>query len=259
MPKVVFARPEWDYVPYHDLYRLIELSGYELVKFSEIDPDSDNTYIITIYNDETQHGYPGAHARLILLDLEWHNSKPEIPGVSEVWAADKWYADKIGARYTPLGSHPELNPHPAESARLQYDIAFMAYLDPHRRAHVVERIRRAGLSIAPNGWNEERHRALLASRCVLHVHQHDHIPAVAPLRWCIAAAYGLPIISEAVADRGLFTQSHFMTAEYRYLSQFAQLWLKDHASRLRLADYGRALHSLLCQEHTFKKSIEAVV
>lgn len=61
MPEIIFARPRWDYNSYTDFYRLIELSGYPLIFFDEIDPDSSNCYVMTILNGENQNEIGRAH------------------------------------------------------------------------------------------------------------------------------------------------------------------------------------------------------
>ena len=157
MSSVIFARPRHEYGSYQDIYELIRLSGYPLVYFDEIDPTAkDKTYILTIVNGENQAGWPGATARIILYDLEWRSVSdyPRLPGVAEVWAADKWYAQLVGARYVPLGSHPFLGCNYPESAiptdGMRYDVAMLAYLSPRRQA-VVGDLTRAGISLAPRG------------------------------------------------------------------------------------------------------------
>lgn len=71
MSNILFARPRHDYGSYADFYRLIELSGYPLVYFDEIDTASDNCYIMTMINGENHapERWQGARARLILWDL----------------------------------------------------------------------------------------------------------------------------------------------------------------------------------------------
>lgn len=262
------------YVPYQDWFKLAELSGYPTCYLDEMDVhDASKTYIITPLNGEWIGGWPDAKARVILWELEWRRDwRAEIdtpPGVAETWASDKAYAEKIGARYVILGSHADLAAPliPKENAHLeeawlqelpQYDIAFMAYLDPSRRKHLYNELTLTGLRFAPNGWNDQRHIALKRSRLMVHIHQWDNLPYIAPLRWCIAAAYSLPLISESVVDRGKFGYGHFMTADYDHLVPFTLQWLRPENANV-LADYGRALHGFLCKENTFRKCVEAAL
>lgn len=257
MPDIIFARPDYNYDSYNDLYRIIVQSGFPLVHFNEMQVDNpDHCYIMTILNGENQQGWPDARARLILYDLEWrlNGDYPRIPGVREIWAADAWYAEQIGARYVLLGSHPGLNDNPAERRDKEYDYAMMAYMMP-RRQGVQHEAKKRGVTFAPNGWQEQRHEALLKSRAMLHVHQHETIHTVAPQRWAIAAAYRLPVISESVIDKGDLAQVYGLFADFDDLPDFLATWKDDR----RLAEYGEWLYNFLCVERSFRKNVEAAV
>ena len=56
-----------------------------------------------------------------------------------------------------------------------------------------------GLTVAANGWDYVRHVGLMGSRFMLNIHQ-DEFPYIEPLRFSLAAAYGLPILSEHCAE-----------------------------------------------------------
>lgn len=253
MPDVIFARPRHSYDSYADLYHLITLSGYPLIYFDQIDPASYNCYILTIINGENNQGWSHPQARIIFWDLEWRldGDYPQIPGVAKVWASDKWYAEKIGAVYVPLGSHVGLPTAPLEDCPKSYDVAMLSYMT-HRRELLRDRLREMGISVASNGWGMDRHYSLMRSRVMLHVHQHDEIKTIAPQRWAIAAAYRLGIISEEVTDPGIFGYTHGVYATYPFLAETVKLW-KDDA---RLIDYGLALHQALCVDANFKTFVE---
>lgn len=253
MSNVIFARPRYEYDSYRDLYRLIALSGYQTVYFDEVDPQSDNCYILTMLNGENQVGWPDAKARIILYDLEWRleGEYPRIPGVSEIWAADKWYADTIGARYVPLGSHAELPELPLQDCPKVWDVAMMAYRPP-RREQMVVWCNDYHISVAPNGWGLERHSILQQCKAMLHVHQHEYAHTIAPQRWTMAAAYKLPIIAESPRDPGIFGYTYGLYSDYHHLAEFAKLWCDD----TRLRDYGLALHDLLCVHRPFRTWID---
>ncbi len=258
MSDVVFVRPRHQYDPYTDLYKLVELSGYELTFFDKMDvSDPTKCYIFAPSNGEIGAGWAHAKARIIHLQIEWEHELPQpIPGVSEKWTCDAWHAQHIGAKFVPLGSHPDLNLHPADSLAKEYDVTFLA--SPNgRRYSVWGDITERGLSIAPNGWGEDRHAALSKSRCMVAVHQWDNFKCIAPLRWALAAAYKLPIISEEVYCREPFTHSHFMTCDFDRLGKSTELHIRDPYNNL--SDHGLALHSFLCERMTFRKSIEAAL
>src|SRR5690606_2822228 len=112
MPSIIFARTCTPYDSYQDFWRLVELSGFPTCFVDEIDVDSNNVYIFSPNNGETTNGWPEGRARIIHYQLEWethtNDSGPLPPGVSEKWTMDKWHAERIGARYVPIGSHPDL-------------------------------------------------------------------------------------------------------------------------------------------------------
>lgn len=267
MGDVIFCATDFylngGYRSYADFFRLVELSGYPVIPLSQLDPaDSTKTYIVTPLNDEWMKGWPGAKARVIHYEMEWRwdwrADVDEPPGVKEVWAADKWFAQSIGARYVPMGSHEGLNEQYPFSVGKVYDVAQVSYQVP-RRQQLTHQLQNEGLLIAQNEnlWGAHRSHVLQQSKVMLHVHQHDNAPGVAPLRWCLAAAHKLPIITETVHDRGIFGHTFMMQSSYDFLARFTALSIRDHANRLN--DYALALHNLLCQELTFRKSIEAAL
>lgn len=260
MPEVIFARPRWNYDSYTDLYRLIELSGFPLCFIDEIDAFDDKCiYIVTMLNGEVV-GWPGATARIILWDFEWHvdgGIRP-LEGLYDTWAADAWYARQIGAKYVPLGSHPGLNLSPDETVEPTFDVVLLQYLT-HRRQIVRDQLSEAGVTIAPNGWGMERHRSLQQARACLHVHQLDTAFTVAPQRFALAAAYRLPIISETLSDSGIFGHADLLTSSHEHLAAFTRMWTHGRAERERLADFGHALYQKLCVERTFRHEVEAAL
>lgn len=249
---VIFATPDYRYDSYSDMERIIQLSGFEMCKINQIDPASDHTYIITCANGEVYDGWPDCRARIIHYNLEWGEYK--IPGVKETWSGDASYAQQIGAKYVPLGSHPDLPTSTLDPVPQIYDVAMLTYYT-NRRTQMAVWLHEQGVRIAPNGWGMERHNALLQSRAMLHVHQHDGVATVAPQRFALAAAYKMPLISEAVADKGVFHQSSVLWCDYGHLATFCRIWKDDAQAR----DRGEALHYLLCVEHSFRKEVEAAL
>jgi hypothetical protein len=251
----IFVRPRHQYDPYNDLYKLVELSGYDLIFFDEMDvTDSTKCYIFSPANGEIGEGWKGARARIIHLQLEWeHELTAPIAGVSEKWTADAWHAQHIGGRFVPLGSHPDLNMYPGDEPAKEYDVTFLA-APCNRRYQVWGDVEERGLSVAPNGWADTRHSTLSKSRCMVIVHQWEQFKCIAPLRWALAAAYKLPIISETLFCREPFTNTHFMSCDLDRLGKFTELHLRDPYNDL--SDHGLALHGFLCHEMTFRKSIE---
>lgn len=260
MSGVYFVRTAYHYVPYDDLFTLAELSGYPVIALNEIDPQSDNTYIVTPLNGEWENGWLGARARIIHWELEWRvderSAQPEPPGVSEVWHMDARAADRIGARYVPVGSHPGLNLLNGSHGSVEktFDVIHLAYQN-YRRQTITNALKDAGLELAPchDLWGMKRSIALAASRVMVHSHQWDNQAGVPGLRFAVAAAHRIPVISESVSTRGMFGYTYLPTADFEYLPTFVIHMLKDE--RL-LADYAGALNNLLCERKTFRRIVE---
>lgn len=261
MTDPTFVRTAYHYQPYEDFFRLAELSGFPICQLADINvEDKSQTYIITPVNGEWNHGWQNPQARIIWWDLEWRkkNEFPFIPGVSEVWASDVWYAGEVGAKYVPLGSHEDLPEYFQLKLRKRpFDVAAIMYRTNRRQA-IIDRLVQEGVKVTPNGWGTDRFHFLNNSRLMLHLHQWpvaQNILTVAPLRFALAAAYHLPLITETCHDLGIFGYSHVMRSDYTHMVEFVKMWLKPE-NRNELADYGFGLHRLLCHDVTFRKSVE---
>lgn len=263
MPDVIFARPNHEYGSYTDYWRLVELSGYPTITIGDIDPESDNCYIFstpdTYWHDGTERtGWPNAKARIIAYCIEWYDDVEytNIPGV-EVWTPDSWWAERKGIHYVPMGGHSGLRLADDAAYEKRYDVATL-WAQSYRRYAGEAQLTSHGISIAPNGWGQQRHEALSQSRAMIQVHQKDGLFTVAPQRWALAAAYSLPMITETLADCGLFTAGYRLMTDLEHLGAFTRTWLAQENART-LEDFGRSLHQLLCHHYTFRKSIEAAL
>ena len=255
------------YDGYRDFFQLAELAGYETIFVDAVDPESDNTYIITPRNGEWNNGWVNPKARIIHWDLEWRLKDgggyqwekaeyDDIPGVTEVWASDKWYSGMINAKYVPLGSHPGLV-GTEEPEAADYDLAIMACLsEDGGRQHIFDTLLQAGLSIAPNCWNPDRDKVLKSSAVMLHTHQWRKVRTVAPLRYAIAAAYAMPLISEPVEDADIF-QDSVLFCEPGQLPEYTANLIRRHEPLLE--EHGQMLHELLCHQYSFRNNVEAAL
>lgn len=259
MSGVVFARPRWEYDSYRDFWRLVELSGYPIIYLDEMDVESDRCYIFSTPSTDWYHGWQNPRARLIYYNIEYYLdiNYASIPGV-EVWSADKWFARRNGSRYVPMGSHRELNCHPDDlKTDKVYDIVTL-WAASSRRYTAIDLLQQQGLKVAPNGWGEDRHRILSQSRAMYIVHQRDDAPAVAPQRWALAAAYHLPVITEQLADSGLFGSRYRLSEKFINLAGLAATMLRPEVNGA-LQAYGEALYHLLCEERPFRRAVEAAL
>lgn len=263
--RVVFVKTDFFYQPYGDFFNLVALSGFETCTLSEMDiEDSDTTYIVTPMNGEWKHGWQNPKARIIWWDLEWNGyNEPQVlpQGVSERWASCPHYAHISGAKYVVLGSHANLV-HvdnilpliPYSLRAFEYDVALMAYREPHRRRVLIGQLH-AVTTIAPDGWNAERDYTLRNVASMVHIHQHKYTVSVAPIRLAIAAAYRLPVICEDVADRGVYDKALFWS-KYEALPNTVEILLDNPDLMIQKSI---ALHKLLCEQWTFRKGVEAAL
>lgn len=258
MNNVIFVKPRHDYGSYRDYWRLVELAGYGWCFEDEIDIyDKSKCYIFTWFGVQSDFA-PDAQARLICWNLEWANN-PILPNV-EYWSPDAWYAAQNNWHYVPVGSHRDLRDGfypPVEELLKLFDVTLQMYRDPQRRAHLIHRMRDAGLQIAPDGWGEIRHAYLMQSKCLVHIHQFHDNNSVSPLRFALAAAYHLPVISESLSDAGILKNS-VIQSPYHDLPDTVLRYLKPERAG-DLQRYADALHTRLVQQYTFKTVIEAAL
>jgi hypothetical protein len=273
MTNIIFVMPNTypqDYRSYADYFELARLSGFPIRYERDMDiTNSDHCYIVTWFS--VQHaGWHGARARIILWNLEWasqlqsldgvvwaERDKP-IPGVTTTWSPDAGFAAKNGWQYVPVASHPDLvYRHEDAPWEFQWDVTLQMYRDPARRRKPIDRLLEIGIRIAPDGWQDVRHRSYMHSKAQLHIHQHDSMNVVSPLRFAVAAAYRKPIISEHIEQSGIFQHILFQSTYYGILDT-VQRWVHPrHDGTLRTG--GELLHELLCVKNTFESIVKANV
>ena len=253
MNGVDFVRTTYWYDSYTDYWRLVQLSHNHIISTAAMEPDNPaRTYIITMLNGQWGDGWPDAKARIIFWNLEWLDDTPEIPGVSEVWASDKWYAEKTGARFVPLGSHPNLIKSNFREDDYSWDVAALAYMGPQRRNHIETKLKEAGITLAPNGWGIARDEILSRSRLMLNVHQHNRFPCVAAQRYAIAASAMVPMICEWTHDSTPFVPGKdYVVTTYDDIVETVQEYLDCDNSALVENMWYRG-----CEEYRFDLNIE---
>lgn len=257
MTDPIFVKTRHVYSSYQDFWKLVELAAFPVCFIDEMQPDSDNTYILPVRNGECDAGWPGARARIIHWHAEYHVDYEPLPDV-ELWSPDAWHAEHIGGRYVPMGSDARLADGPVVKHAPDYDLAFIAYMIP-RRTDIVHQLAQRGVRLSPpSAWGNERHKVLTHATAYLHVHQTDYAPAVPALRMVVAAAYSLPVITETPAQRGIFDMGYMLTSDHRYLAEFAWMWSVKEKGGF-LADLGRSIHGLLCDQVPFRRSVEVAL
>lgn len=256
---VYFARSRHEYPSYSDFWRLAELSGFEIVYVDEIDISRMATYIFTPMNGEVfalldKIRDQPRRARLIWWFLERLDSTPMLtdgsfdrlrPQVDEVWVSDRWTASRHPAfKYVCISSHPGLGNDPLPS---QYDFTHQSYVWG-RREPILNQLRQAGLREGPNGWGDARDQVMRRSRLMLNIQQYP-LPVYAPLRFALAAAYAMPVVSETIQDPypldGLIE-----IVPYDKLVETTIRVARDSGDR------GTRLFQALCVDRTFRSEVE---
>lgn len=171
--------------------------------------------------------------------------------------SDRRLANDCGAYhyYMPVGGHIGLG-EPGEHDT--YD--FIHLMAPsHRRIQLglfdypIARATLCGRSIAPNGWGWARHRALQQSKYMLNVHQDDHL-YIEPLRFVLAACYGLPIVSEVVYDP--FPYTNLLQINMDSICVELTSAMRNYRTH---KDVGEWYRTLFTQEFTFSKCVSEYI
>jgi len=216
---IIFVRPDWNYDSYTDFWSLVKLSGYSIIRYDEIDIHSNDTYIVSPANGQLREYVDGIGtswkhrtSELYLWNLErpingivnYKRDNDELVEqcyVDKIIVSDVALMSECGVNfiYVPVGSHEDLG-FPGTYEEKLYDLIHLSCYSNHRswmfHRPDLPKSDLCGLSVAPNGWGQERHERLMKSRFMLCTHQ-DEFPFIEPLRYALAAAYGLPIIAEA--------------------------------------------------------------
>lgn len=270
----IFARTRHVYDSYQDFWRLVELSGFETCYVDEIDLQAPRTYITTPMNGDfwgwakaDPATYNHRKARIIWWNLERPDDHPPghtlsvtaIADAAEPWVDAIWVSDRFYATLDPRFKHVVLGSHrglaEAPEAPLQFDWTHQSYAYG-RRMDVYHMLRAARLKEGPNGWGVPRSETLRASRCIINVHQHEPPALIAePLRFAVAAAHSMLLISEHCADPWpLVPGTDFIM---RDVNKIAPLVLQ-HYKEFPQKDWalGSNLFTRLCIEWSFRRGVE---
>lgn len=242
----IFVFPAKDYPSYSDIKMLVQLAGFDST--TRIDAFSRQPQIII--SPEALPDLSGIKARVIAWQLEYAgNYTHNYDGFTgEVWASDKAWADAHGAKYVLMGSHPDLAQEWAD-AHTMFDVTMLAYMTPRRQTIKDKLADLRWTPDYPGHGNKQRNDILCQTRLMLHVHQHDNAPFVAPQRIAIAAAHHMPVISETTPGAGDLG-AYLMTAPYDQIAETVRIALDLGAS-----DSGDRLYQFLCVERTFRTCV----
>lgn len=268
---VLVATRHW-YDSYGDFRDLARLSGFDTCYVDEIRLDAPCTYITTPINGEyrphifnEQQRVP-PHLRRAKL-VWWYLERSDATGQPPVKAVvdsiydfidAAWVSDRSVAtldprfQYVVLGGHPGLRIDDAQAAP-EYDFAHVSYAWG-RREGLYKRLERLGLKMAPPHFGMQRHETLIRSKVMLNAQQYP-MAVIAPLRFALAAAYKLAVVSEAPADP--YPHRPGVDIEVAGFDDLPRLVIDlARGSQERRQALGEALYRTLCEEWTFRRGVE---
>lgn len=272
MTDITFVRTSHFYDSYTDLIRLIELNDFPTIREYDFDISKEGVYIfITMNGDVEAHltnelnsGKPALWSHRILWNLE---RPPGSAGIGseymrrqwslihnrlfdEVWVSDQRLADESELRYVTLGSDERLGEVGTDK---RYDFIHLSY-ETGRRQTIYKYF--PAHTVAPNCWGDERHSALKQASFGLAVHQ-DYLSFQEPLRLSLFAAYGLPIISEALYNSYPWDDQTIITAPYPELvSRMKKCFTEDYEPYRQM---GLRARERMCGEFQFGKCVRQAV
>lgn len=275
MTDPVFIKSTKLYPTYGDFWRLVELSGFKTAGAREADFQKAQVYIWPTLDHEfmeTMDAFPkkerqakvvfwnlerpdGSYrGRMDIQELFWKGTGELLSWADAVWVSDKGLAGLDDRNvFAVLGGHPGLRLQPETPAT--QDVVHLGQRTPRRQA-IFKKMREDGLSIAEPSWGDEREKALASCRLLLSIDRVHGIHFTSPLRYVLAAAYGLPILSEEIEDPyPLVVGKTVMMSPYDSLANAAQASLRMPLMGSVLPDIGEACRKLLCEEWTFRKGV----
>ena len=279
MSDPIFVKTRYHYDPYVDFWDLVALSKFQSVYVDEMDLyDSEKLYVVSPHNGELEDFMKdkkdGKKANVYLWNLERPggsggvdnykrdgNKLVEDGYVDKIIVSDVALATECGKNfmYVPLGSHEHFG-YPGQSVFVdkEYDLIHLSCYSNNRswmfNTPENSKLDLCGLSVAGNGWGQERHERLMRSKFMLCTHQ-DEYPFIEPIRYAMAAAYGLPIIGEASLS----------TAPYNNVFQFEKQFDFCRVARAvverysQFASIGLEYREKMTGELSFRRCIERYI
>jgi hypothetical protein len=270
--EIIFCKTRHVYDSYADYHKLVELSGFKSCFVDEIDFAKEIFYIVSPINGEFRphmaHMTQKVPSDQKKCKVAWWNlERPDstdgnmtlsqcddvIRLCDFTFVSDRYYQTLDNRMtYVMMASHAGL----AESQPSNYlfDFCHLSYIS-HRRTHVIGPLIDAKYKIGPNSWGKERDFVLTHSKSMLNIHQTPS-PIGEPLRFALAAAYKIPLITETLSDPYPLTHGDdCLITDLKNLHANLKNWL--HMAGLK--NVGQNLHNRLCVETNFRKEVEETV
>lgn len=259
----MFARTRHQYDSYTDFWTLVELAGFEVCHIDEIDVSQPKFFVLTPWNGEVDPHLANEQKKQRVGRVAWwcleRFDAMHVPFTQpidqasaladECWVSDRWTSTRDPRlKYVRLGSDPRLGAPPLEP---RYDFTHQSYAWG-RRESMYNRLKAMGLSEGRSCWGSDRHDVLRQSRLMLNLQQYPD-PVTAPLRFAIAAAYHMPVVSESIQDADPVGAA-IRTAPYDGIPDAVRVALADG-----MRQQAEELHEKLCVEFSFRKCVEAAL
>jgi hypothetical protein len=213
---------------------------------------------VMLWNLERPSGSGGLHKY-----TDDNKEYMEAGHLDGVIVSDRKLAYDTGFKHVPLGSHRELGVPGSKDDRLSgYDLIHLSCYSNHRSWLFHEpnnpKIDLYGLVVARNSWVHARHKALTHSRFMLNIHQ-DEFLYIEPLRFSLAAAYGLPILSEQCFDVYPYAGDYWVSKDDDIKGMLRSVWwVRDMiAYEERYYPAGMEMRRYMTTVHSFRTCLEA--
>lgn len=272
LSSIVFARTRHQYDSYRDFWDLVSLAGFDTCHVDEMDLRTDTFYVVTPINGEFRphmdycRNNVGGKRRAVV--AWWNLERPDGPGsepigavldeimryVDIAWVSDRHYASLDSRlQHVVLGSNARLCPQrERDLEEATYDFTHQSYVFGRRDAAITP-LRLSGLREGPNGWFEARDAVLRSSRVIVNVHQTE-APIGEPIRFAMAAAYKIPMISETLMDPfPLISSADYLDVPISGIGDAVRASTLMNPDELRRL--GENLHARLCNEWTFSRGV----
>ena len=241
--EVIFALTRHNYDSYSDYVNLVKNAWGKWCYIDEISfPVKDRVYVVSPINGEFRpHVQNHLHEKQCKIAW-WNLERPprdekhaehkkdvselfkyiDYMIVSDKYLQDEYYKEFVGrVIYVPLGYHECLCEYPFNSARSRYSFAHISYM--WGRRDVLKTLP----NCMPNSWGEQRKQDLIRTKFMVNIHQ-DQFKILEPLRFIIAVAHGLPIISEDIYNAMPYINGvHFIQSPYENMIHKAVSCNKD--------------------------------
>lgn len=267
---IIFVRTRHEYGSYRDYWKLVELAGFDTCFVDEMNLQSDSFYIVSPINGEFRphidHCRKNVFGPKNAIVAWWNLERPDagteplrvvIDDVMKyadvAWTADRHYAS-LDHRQQPvvLGSDARLCAN-FERREIAYDFTHQSYVWG-RRDDVFTPLRASKLREGPNAWFEERDAILKSSRILVNVHQ-TPAPIGEPIRFAMAAAYKMPMISERLAAPfPLVPGADYIELSHHEITK--AVFAAHSIPSEKLQSLGESLFQRLCVEWTFRRGVE---